>query len=214
MPNNIFAVYKPRGVTSHDIVNQVRRKTGVKRVGHGGTLDPLAEGVLVIAVGREFTKQLDKYVKGDKEYVATLQLGYNSETDDAEGEKTKISDIRPKTDEIRKVLKGFVGSISQMPSKYSAIKVQGKEAYKRIRKGEEFEMEPRSVEIKEIEVVNYEYPILEIRVSCGTGTYIRSLARDIGEKLKTGAYLFQLIRTRVGEFSLENVMKIEEINLQ
>lgn len=210
MINGIFAVYKPVGVTSHDVVNQVRRKTGVKRVGHGGTLDPLAEGILVIAVGREFTKQLDQYVKGDKEYVATLQLGYFSETDDAEGRKILV-DIRlkPILVDIKKVLEGFVGTISQMPPKYSAIKIQGKEAYKRIRKGEDFEMKPRIVEIKQIKILKYKYPTLEIKVTCGSGTYIRSLARDIGQKLGTGAYLAKLVRTKVGEFTLANTKKLE-----
>lgn len=223
MNNNIFAVYKPEGVTSHDIVNQVRRNTGVKRVGHGGTLDPLAEGVLVIAVGRENTKQLDKYVKEDKEYVATLTLGYESETDDREGPIHEYNSTESNLEEsskkqtltlndVKGCIKKFIGKIKQTPPSYSAIKVNGKEAYKRIRKGEVFEMEPRTVEIKKIEILRYKYPELEIRVTCGSGTYIRSLARDIGRKLEVGAYLSKLIRTRVGEFTLEDTLSLQQID--
>lgn len=212
LPLSIFAVYKLRGVTSHDVVNLVRKKTGVKRVGHGGTLDPLAEGVLVIAVGRENTKLLDKYVKGDKEYIATLRLGYTSETDDEEGNKTIVdTNKQPDLLTIQEIIKGFIGNIKQTPPHYSAIKINGKEAYKRIRKGEDFKMEERDVFIKRIEILKYEYPALELKIECGTGVYIRSLARDIGDKLKTGAYLSKLIRTRVGEFKLEDAVKMENV---
>lgn len=209
-------------MTSHDVANKVRRATGVKRVGHGGTLDPLAEGILVIAVGRENTKKLDIYVKGDKEYVAILTLGYESETDDREGpiheyiqassslEKPNTKRI-PTLNEIEDCIKKFTGKIQQTPPHYSAIKVQGKEAYKRIRKGETFEMSPRTVEVRKIEVLKYKYPNLEIRVTCGSGTYIRSLARDIGIELKTGAYLFRLVRTKVGEFTLKNAINLEKL---
>lgn len=212
MNDSIFAVYKPVGITSHDMVNRVRRATHVKRVGHGGTLDPLAEGVLVIAVGRENTKLLDKYVKGDKEYVASLKLGYTSDTDDSEGPIHEVNTkITPTEEEIEECIKKFTGDIMQTPSHYSAIKVNGKEAYKRIRKGEDFKMEARPVFIKNIEIVSYAYPTLELKVECGTGVYIRSLARDIGESLYTGAYLTRLIRTRVGEFSLDDALKIQDL---
>lgn len=209
---NIFAIYKPVGVTSHDMVNRVRRVTKVKRVGHGGTLDPLAEGVLVIAVGRENTKLLDTYVKGDKEYIATLKLGYVSQTDDSEGPIQELNTkIIPTESEIESCIKNFIGDILQTPSQYSAIKINGKEAYKRIRKGEDFKMEARSVFIKNIEIVSYHYPILELKIECGTGVYIRSLARDIGTSLATGAYLTRLIRTRVGEFTLDQTIKLEDL---
>lgn len=199
-------------MTSHDVVNRVRRKTKVKRVGHGGTLDPLAEGVLVIAVGRENTKLLDTYVKGDKEYAATLKLGYNSATDDEEGEKTEIDTTRkPELTEIEHVVKEFIGTIKQTPPHYSAIKINGKEAYKRIRKGEDFKMEERNVFVKNIEIQKYDHPFIELRIECGTGVYIRSLARDIGTKLKTGAYLSKLVRTRVGEFELSSAKTIDKL---
>ncbi|MBP6913450.1 MAG: tRNA pseudouridine(55) synthase TruB [Candidatus Levybacteria bacterium] len=218
----VFSIYKPVGMTSHDMVNCVRRATKVKRVGHGGTLDPLAEGVLVIAVGRENTKKLDIYVKGDKEYIATLMLGYISETDDKEGPiheyKQSIdtgdklnTKTTPTTKEVTECIKKFIGDILQTPSQYSAIKVNGKEAYKRIRKGEDFKMEKRLVVIKNIEIVSYSYPKLELKVECGTGVYIRSLARDIGESLHTGAYITRLVRTRVAEFNLDQTVKLEEL---
>lgn len=209
----IFAVYKPIGMTSHDVVDRVRKITGVKRVGHGGTLDPLAEGVLVIAVGRENTKLLDQYVKGEKEYLASIKLGYTSETDDSEGPflEVEVGHIPTKL-EVEECIKQFIGEISQTPSKYSAIKVQGKEAYKRIRKGEDFEMEPRKVVVKGIEVIHYDYPELELKVTCGTGVYIRTLSKDIGIELHTGGYLTKLVRTRVGNFTLENSQRLEDIS--
>lgn len=201
-------------MTSHDVVNIIRKKTQVKRVGHGGTLDPLAEGVLVIAVGRENTKLLDKYVKEDKEYIATLKLGYVSETDDAQGPITEFNkSIVPKRDEIENILANFQGEIMQTPPLYSSIKIQGKPAHRRVRKGQNIELKPRKVFIKKTELISYDYPELELRIECGTGVYIRSIARDVGEKLKTGAYLTKLIRTRVGEFTVENTLKIDEFRV-
>lgn len=220
--NKIFAVYKPVGITSHDVVAIVRRKTGVKRVGHGGTLDPLAEGVLVVAVGRENTKMLDKYVKGDKEYEATLKLGYTSDTDDREGpiheykrntQNAQDMDTKhtPTEAEITNCIKKFTGNIMQTPPVYSAIKIQGKPAHRRVRKGQTVVMTERPVFIKSIIIDHYSFPELKLKIECGTGVYIRSLARDIGSKLQTGAYLEKLVRTRVGEFKLEDTIKIEEL---
>lgn len=208
--HGIFAVNKPKGITSHDVIYKLRRKTGEKRIGHAGTLDPLASGVLVVAVGREFTKQLDKIVKSEKEYIAEIYLGETSTTDDMEGEKVKISDIKPSVEEIEKEVKPFIGKIMQTPPQYSAIKVKGQTAYKAARRGKEIKLEPREVEIKEIEILNYSYPVLKLRIVCGKGVYIRSFARDLGEKLQTGAHLKNLIRTRVGEFKIENAVKLED----
>jgi tRNA pseudouridine55 synthase len=205
----IFAVNKPIGMTSHDVVAIVRRKTGVKRVGHGGTLDPLASGVLVIAVGRENTKKLNGYVKGEKEYIAEIKLGQNSTTDDEEGEKktvnVKIPPIQAKIEETGKL---FVGQIMQTPPIYSSIKLAGKPAHRRVRRGETVKLEPRQIEIKNIEILNYKYPVLKLKVTTGPGVYIRALARDIGAHLKTGGYLKSLIRTRVNNFTVENAKNI------
>jgi tRNA pseudouridine55 synthase len=208
----IFAVYKPIGMTSHDVVAIVRKKTGIKRVGHGGTLDPLAEGVLVIAVGRENTKRLDEFVKGEKEYIATVFLGANSTTDDEEGDKEVVNvKSPPVVAAIEEVSKLFIGIIMQTPPIYSSVKIAGKPAHRRVRAGQKVELEPRQVFIKNIEILEYEFPILKLKVTTGPGVYIRSLARDIGEKLNTGGYLKGLIRTKVNAFSLEEAKKLEEL---
>lgn len=235
MLQGIFPVYKPVGMTSHDVVNKIRTATGVKRVGHGGTLDPLAEGVLVIAVGRENTKLLDTYVKGDKEYIATLMLGYISETDDKEGpiyeykkhgdgNKNLNTKATPTKKEIKECIKKFIGETTQIPSIYSAIRINGRKAYKYARaaritssthKTKEPllpEMRARKVFIKDIQIISYNYPILEIKVTCKTGVYIRSLARDMGEMFQTGAYLTRLIRTKVGEFKLSDTRNIDKLD--
>ena len=199
----IFAVYKPKGPTSHDIINKLRRETGVRKIGHAGTLDPLASGVLVVGVGREATKQLGAIVKKEKEYLAKIRLGMTSTTDDEEGTKTEVRIVGkiPTLGEIKKAVAKFKGEILQTPPIYSAIKVKGKEAYKLARQGQAPELKPRKALIKEIETLKYEWPYLEINVVTGPGVYIRALARDLGKELKVGGYLAELERTRVGEFT-------------
>ena len=209
MKKGIFAVYKPKGPTSHDVVNKIRRLTGERRVGHAGTLDPLAKGVLVVAVGREFTKQLAEVVKKEKEYVAVIRFGFNSTTDDAEGDKTPIQITKkPDIAAIEKAARKFKGNILQMPPAFSALKIKGTPAYKLARRGQELKLKKRRVEIKEIEILKYKWPDLKLRIVTGPGVYIRSLARDIGAKLKTGGYLFALERTRVGKFTKEKAMRL------
>jgi len=192
------------------------RKSGNKiKVGHGGTLDPLAEGVLVIAVGKKFTRQINEVVEAEKEYLAEIKLGEISTTDDAEGKKKIINQKKIPTEaEIKKELKKFIGHIEQVPPIYSAIKIQGKEAYKRARAGEKIEMKKRKVYIKKIKIIFYHYPVLKIKVTCGKGTYLRTLARDIGERLGTGAYLNGLRRTRVGQFTLNQAKSISDFTLK
>jgi tRNA pseudouridine55 synthase len=209
---NIFAINKPIGMTSHDVVDIVRKKTGVRRVGHGGTLDPLASGVLVIAVGRENTKRLDEFVKGEKEYIATIYLGANSTTDDGEGEKQNVNvKSIPQISDIKESIKLFIGNIQQIPPIYSSVKIAGKPSHRRVRRGEDIKLESREVLIKNIEILEYDYPILRLNVTTGPGVYIRSLARDIGEKLKTGGYLEGLIRTRVNTFALSEAKKLDDL---
>lgn len=205
----IFGIYKPKGPTSHDIVSAIRRMTGVKRVGHAGTLDPLARGVLVIAVGREATKKLGEVVQKEKEYVADIRLGVESTTDDEEGEKTiwRISK-KPTAARIEKVVAKFKGKIKQRPPVFSAIKIKGQRAYKLARALQKVLLKPRTVEIKKIEIMKYRWPFLKLRVVTGPGVYIRSLARDIGGKLKTGGYLADLERTRVGKFNAEDAIRL------
>ncbi|OGV90524.1 tRNA pseudouridine(55) synthase TruB [Microgenomates group bacterium RIFCSPHIGHO2_01_FULL_45_11] len=208
----VVSIYKPKGLTSHDVVNEVRRLTGERRVGHAGTLDPLASGVLVVGIGREATRKLKEIVGQEKEYLAKIRLGMTSTTDDEEGEKTKLSNYRTiELANIQSVLKNFVGTVEQVPPVYSAVKIKGKEAYKLARKGKVVELRPRQVVIKSIDLVDYSWPFLTIKVVTGPGVYIRSLARDIGEKLYTGGYLTSLKRTRVGRFTLTDCVPIETL---
>lgn len=205
----ILAVYKPKGPTSHDVIDQLRRRTGVKKIGHAGTLDPLASGVLVVGIGREATKKLGEVVKKEKEYIAKIKLGETSTTDDEEGEKKKIQiSKKPNYKKVEEAVSKFEGEILQTPPIYSAVKVKGTEAYKLARKGQIPKLEPRRVEIKEIEILKYEWPYLKLRVVTGPGVYIRALARDIGQALKTGGYLADLERTRVGDFTLDQTLKV------
>ncbi len=209
MTENVFAVYKPKGPTSNDVVQEIKKGSGVRKIGHGGTLDPLARGVLVIGVD-EGTRLLTADELKEKEYLADIKLGEYSSTDDEEGEKAPIEIAnKPEIKEINATLKMFIGKISQTPPPYSAVKFQGKEAYKLARKGKEVRLSPRPAEIKEIEVLDYSWPILKLRVVTGPGVYIRSLARDIGEKLGTGGYVADLERTRVGRFEAKDTLSIE-----
>lgn len=225
--NNIIAINKPKGPTSHDIIDEVRRITDIRKVGHGGTLDPLASGVLVVAIGREGTKRLSQEVAKEKEYVAEVRLGMTSSTDDEEGEKEeKNVGAVPARPAVEEAVAGFVGEIMQKPPIYSALKIKGKPAYKYARAHEKAvgtglglsqkekdlpKLEPRQVLIKSIEVLEYEWPLLRLRVTCGPGVYIRALARDIGEKLGVGGYLAALERTKVGEHKIEEAIKMEDL---
>lgn len=205
----IFAFWKPKGPTSHSFLNQVRKLTGIKRIGHAGTLDPLASGILIVGIGPDSTKKLSTMVGKEKEYLAKVKLGYESTTDDEEGDKTEIDSAkRPSLSEIAEALPKFVGKVSQVPPKISAIKIKGKTAYRRARKGENFEMQPREVEIKTMRLVSYAWPYLVLRVTTGPGTYIRAIARDLGRELGTGAYLSDLERVRVGDFTGENAFRL------
>lgn len=208
----IFAVYKPKGLTSHDIIQRIRKFTGIKKVGHAGTLDPLATGVLVIAVNREATKKINIIAGKEKEYLATVKLGENSSTDDAEGKKLKVNiTSKPTPTDIRKNIKKFIGNIQQTPPIFSAIKIKGKEAYKLARGGKVFELKPRPVIIKKIALQNYWWPFVMLRVVTGPGVYIRSLARDLGKELRTGGYLWNLERIRVGGFVAEKAVKMSSL---
>lgn len=210
MPD-IFAVYKPKGLTSNAVLNCLRRAACTKKIGHAGTLDPLAEGVLVVGVGREATKQLAKEVAKEKEYHASITLGTTSATDDEEGEKTDHADYSiPTREDIETILHQFKGNILQIPPVYSAIKINGREAYKRVRKGEDVIMKPREVIIKSIFLEYYNWPHIALKVVTGPGVYIRSLARDIGEALGTGAYLSGLVRTRVGLWTSKDALSLAE----
>lgn len=205
----LFVVFKPKGPTSYDVLRQIKTLTGIKKVGHAGTLDPLARGILVVGVGRAATRQLGEVVIKEKEYLAKIKLGEFSLTDDAEGAKTKVRIIRrPGRPEVVKAVKKFVGRTWQTPPIFSAVKIKGQEAYKRARRGEKVVLSKRCVEIKEIKIISYRWPYLKLQVITGPGVYIRSLARDIGRALKVGGYLADLERTRVGQFTKKSVLKI------
>jgi len=213
--DGVILVDKLQGWTSHDVVAKVRgvikSETGQKvKVGHTGTLDPMATGLLILVVG-SYTKRAGEFSKLDKTYEAEVTLGAVSTTADAEGEITQKSAHRPTETEVKAALNKFIGEISQTPPAYSAIKIDGRRAYKAARAGKPLQIEPRQVKIYEMTDVNYDYPILKFTAKVSSGTYIRSLAEDIGQALGTGAYLSGLRRTQVGQFNLKNAPKIENI---
>src|SRR5262245_56388505 len=189
-------------MTSHDVVARIRRLAGTRKVGHAGTLDPMATGVLVLGVGRA-TRLLGHLTLADKRYDATIRLGVSTTTDDAEGEPVETRPTVGVTeDDVRRVLASFVGEIEQVPSAVSAIKVDGKRAYARVRAGEAVELPSRRVIIHDLEVVSADPPNVEILVHCSSGTYVRAIARDLGAALGVGGHLTALRRTAVGPFSL------------
>jgi tRNA pseudouridine55 synthase len=209
---------KPAGWTSHDVVAKVRnilkKEAGHKvKVGHTGTLDPFATGLLILMVG-SYTKRAAEFSKLDKTYEAELVLGKVSSTGDPEGEITQKSDKVPTQEEINKVLEEFTGEIEQTPHKFSAMKIDGQRAYKLAREGKEVKLEPRKVTIYSIQDVEYSYPKLKFTTEVSSGTYIRSLAEDIGEKLGTKAYLFALRRTKVDKYMLENASTIDNLTTE
>jgi tRNA pseudouridine55 synthase len=202
--------------TSFDLVSRVRNTlykiTGIKKlkVGHAGTLDPLATGLLILCTGKA-TKQIEIYQAEEKEYVATIKLGATTPSFDLETEEDSQNDCSFVTEEIFKTaVKKFVGEIEQVPPVFSAVKVNGKRAFDYARKGETLELKPRKIVIRNIELISFQLPTAEIKVVCSKGTYIRSLARDIGEELKCGAYLTGLKRTRIGDYKVENAMTVAD----
>ena len=213
MMNNkyIFPIYKPIGISSFDVIRQLRKITGIRKIGHAGTLEPLAEGVLVVGITRNGTKQLHQLLKCDKEYLAEIKLGADTSTGDREGEEiTVVVGQEPTLAQVDEALKSFEGEIEQTPHRYSAVKIKGQPAYKLARKGKEFQLQPKKVFIHQLEITKYQYPLVKIRAKVGSGVYIRSLARDLGKKLKTGAYLISLIRTRVGNFSADDSLSLQD----
>ena len=215
--DGILLVDKPAGWTSHDIVAKVRgiikAQTGQKiKIGHTGTLDPVATGLMILVLGK-YTKRAGEFSKLDKTYEAELTLGQTSSTGDREGELTQKSTRRPGLEEVQNVLNKFVGEISQVPPAFSAIKIDGQRAYKLARAGKEVVIEPRKVKIYSITNIKYDYPKLSFTTEVSSGTYIRTLAEDIGQNLGTGAYLSALRRISVGKFDLENALRINDLSL-
>ncbi len=210
----ILLVDKPKGWTSFDVVNYVRRivaaAEGKKpkncKVGHTGTLDPLATGLLVVLAGKDYTRRATELSKADKTYEVVMKLGETSATGDAEGELTFVADRQPSEAEVAAALERFIGNIMQTPPIFSAMKVNGVRAYKLARAGEAVVLEARPARIDNIELTEYAYPYVRFTADVGSGTYVRSLVEDVGEELRTGAYMSDLRRTRIGSFSLDGAV--------
>ena len=204
-------IYKPKGLTSFDVVAKVRKLTGIKSVGHTGTLDPFATGVLPVCIGK--STKLIEYLPDDKEYIATVQFGANTDTYDLEGHITQKFDKKIIKEDIEFALKDFEGEIEQFPPIYSAIKVNGKKLYEYARKGLDVEIKPRKVNIVKIELLNFDKnsQAANIKIACSKGTYIRSIAYDLGRKLGCGGHLSALERTKAGMFNIDTSVKLEEI---
>jgi tRNA pseudouridine55 synthase len=209
--SGVLVVDKPVGLTSHDVVQIIRRGTGIRRAGHTGTLDPRASGVLVILIGPAV--RLSEFVSAsDKRYQATIRLGSSTDTYDAEGEITDTFPLEDLTEEnFGQILQQFVGEIEQVPPPYSAVKVQGRKAYEMARKGEEVELEPRIINVYTLEVLEWAPPEVVIDVYCSSGTYVRSLANDLGKALGVGAHLIGLRRTKSGRFTLRDAVPLRRL---
>lgn len=235
---DFLLINKPEGWTSFDVVAYVRKMAQASsvilskakdplntktrdfsatpqndkpkriKVGHAGTLDPFATGLLIIGVGREATKRLDEFKNLPKTYLATIHLGATSNTDDKTGEITLVSENEPNKKTITSILKTFIGKQEQIPPMFSAKKIDGQRLYKMARKGEVVERQPSEIEIYSLKLLKYSYPMMIIEVSCSAGTYIRTLARDIGDKLKVGAYCEELTRTQIGDYNLADAKTI------
>ena len=242
-------INKPSGPTSHDVIDKMRKITGIKKIGHSGTLDPFASGLLLVAIGRESTREISKFVKLDKEYIADLKLGavsdsydrtgmiklFNSEHPFCHPELGSGSSVKSRNkfgmtrkvcvDRVAEVLQNFIGKQEQIPPMFSAKKVNGKKLYELARKGIEIKRKPSQIEIYKIEILprkisrdpltplrSAQDDILKLKISCASGTYIRTLANDIGKALGCGAYLQELERTKIGDYKLENAVVLEKLN--
>lgn len=209
--NGIIVINKRKDVTSFDEVHKIRKKFNLKKVGHTGTLDPIATGVLPIAIGKG-TKIVKYLIEKDKEYIATILFGTDTDTLDITGKILNTDNKKISLNEIEKILPKFIGSIEQIPPIYSAIKVNGKKLYEYARNNEQIDIPSRIIQIYNIEILEYNWPTVKIKVSCSKGTYIRALIRDIAKELGTLAVMSDLIRTKTDKFSLENSISIENLD--
>lgn len=210
--DQVLLINKPLGWTSFDVVNKLRKKIGIKKIGHAGTLDPLATGLLIICTGK-LTKRIDEFQGQEKEYTGQLVIGQTTPSHDLETEVSERVDISEiDATRIKQAAARLTGTLEQVPPVHSAIKVNGKRAYAFARKGRNVELKPRAVTVSAFEITKIDLPTIEFRIVCSKGTYIRSLVRDFGADLGVGAYLAALCRTRIGEFSLTQALSLEEIN--
>ncbi len=211
-PDRLLLINKPWGWTSFDVVNKLRYRLKIKKIGHAGTLDPLATGLLILCTGK-MTKRIDEYQAQEKEYTGKFIIGQTTPSHDLETKPTENLDINSITEEtIYMAARKFTGILQQIPPLHSAIKVGGKRAYALARKGKDVELKPREVVVSQFEITQIQKPEVRFRIVCSKGTYIRSLARDFGNELGVGAYLAELCRTRIGEFKLDDAVTIEQIN--
>ncbi|MGK2863593.1 MAG: tRNA pseudouridine(55) synthase TruB [Chitinophagaceae bacterium] len=210
----VILINKPLRWTSFDVIRKIRNLIKIKKVGHAGTLDPLATGLLIVCTGK-FTKKINEYMAREKEYTGTFTLGATTVSYDLEQEPVNFMPFEHITQEqIRKAIIPFTGEIMQVPPSHSAIQINGKRVYELARQGKEVIIEPRKVTISEFEISKVELPLVYFRVVCSTGTYIRSLAHDVGKALGCGAYLSSLCRTRIGEFRIEDAMTMDEFEAE
>jgi tRNA pseudouridine55 synthase len=208
--SGVLVVDKPVGMTSHEVVQIIRRGTNIRRAGHTGTLDPRASGVLVILIGPAV--RLSEYVSAsDKRYQAVIRLGANTDTYDSDGKVTSTNPIDVTEEQFETELKKFIGEITQTPPPYSAIKMQGRPAYEMAREGEEVEMQPRIINVYSLDVLEWAPPEVTVDVHCSSGTYVRSLAFELGEKLGCGAMLSGLRRTKSGRFTLKDAVPLRKL---
>jgi tRNA pseudouridine55 synthase len=211
--SGFILIDKPVGPTSFGVIARLRRVTGIKKIGHAGTLDPAASGLLFCAIGREATRELDRFVKKDKEYEALVILGAVSDTLDREGVIEKKYSGQPlRKEAVEKATASFLGKQEQIPPMFSAKKIGGKKLYELARKGIEIERRPSPIEIQRIKILKYKWPELHLQIKCSPGTYIRSIAADLGERLGCGAYLGGLKRTVLGEYKLKKAVALDKVN--
>ena len=209
--SGFLLVNKPTGITSFKLTNIIRKKLNVKKAGHCGTLDPLASGLMIILVGK-YTKLQDKFMKQDKVYFAEIKLGIKTDSGDLDGKIVSQSNYSHVTKELIKgACKSFIGKIQQIPPMYSALKVNGQKLYELARKGITIERKPREITIYSIDLTDYKKDTFSIRVKCSSGTYIRTLAEDIGTKLNTGTVLINLVREEIGKYKLSEAINIDDI---
>jgi tRNA pseudouridine55 synthase len=215
--DGFLLIDKEKGMTSFDVIRVLKRRFNIKKlkIGHSGTLDPVATGLMIIAVGKA-TKMLGKFLGADKTYIGTAKFGAVSDTYDSDGKITEMSDIAPiSLDAIKKIVQeNFTGKIKQMPPKFSAKKVNGVRAYDLAREGKEFILEAKEVEVYSFEISSFKWPYMEFSVKCSSGTYIRSLVHDLGQKLGVGAYMDSLRRTAIADYSVDDAIKADDASLK
>lgn len=213
--DGFLLIDKSAGPTSHDVIDRVRKITGVRRVGHAGTLDPFATGLLIVGVGRGATRHMSKIVGLDKIYEAVFILGASSDTDDRMGKiEEKKSGVESQESEVQVAMEKFIGDIQQVPPSYSAIKIGGKKMYEAARKGKPIKAAPRSVRIDSFDLVEFTWPRLTAKIACGSGTYIRAIARDLGNELGVGGYVEELRRISIGPLSIDESVTLDALEHQ